>query len=147
MRRLLEGEGFTVQRAATAEAALEALNGTLPDLVIADYHLPAMNGDELVRRVRLNHRTRAIAVLMLTEARERSWSARGWKAALMPMWRSRPGRTCCCCASAPCCAAAAASPRPRQHPGQRLPPHPPAAGRGQPDPAPGADGAADAGRP
>ena len=77
MRRLLEGEGFTVQRAATAEAALEALNGTLPDLVIADYHLPAMNGDELVRRVRLNHRTRAIAVLMLTEARERELERQG----------------------------------------------------------------------
>jgi two-component system NtrC family sensor kinase len=77
MRRLLEGEGFTVQRAATAEAALEALNGALPDLVIADYHLPAMNGDELVRRVRLNHRTRAIAVLMLTEARERELERQG----------------------------------------------------------------------
>jgi two-component system NtrC family sensor kinase len=77
MRRLLEGEGFAVQRAASAEAALEALNGTLPDLVIADYHLPAMNGDELVRRVRLNHRTRAIAVLMLTEARERELERQG----------------------------------------------------------------------
>ncbi|MCG7362110.1 response regulator [Roseomonas sp. ACRSG] len=77
MRRLLEGEGFSVQRAATAEAALEALNGALPDLVIADYHLPAMNGDELVRRVRLNHRTRAIAVLMLTEARERELERQG----------------------------------------------------------------------
>jgi two-component system NtrC family sensor kinase len=77
MRRLLEGEGFAVQRAATAEAALEALNGPLPDLVIADYHLPAMNGDELVRRIRLNHRTRAIAVLMLTEARERELERQG----------------------------------------------------------------------
>ncbi|MBO1074198.1 response regulator [Roseomonas marmotae] len=77
MRRLLEGEGFAVQRAATAEAALEALNGPLPDLLIADYHLPAMNGDELVRRVRLNHRTRAIAVLMLTEARERELERQG----------------------------------------------------------------------
>ena len=68
LRRMLEGEGFTVSRAATAEAALEGLNGPLPALVIADYHLPGMNGDELVRRIRLNVRARALPVLMLTDA-------------------------------------------------------------------------------
>ncbi|PHK95287.1 hybrid sensor histidine kinase/response regulator [Pseudoroseomonas rhizosphaerae] len=70
MRRLLEGQGFAVRRTATAELALEALNEALPALVIADYHLPGMNGDELARQIRLNSRTRAIPVLMLTEARE-----------------------------------------------------------------------------
>jgi two-component system NtrC family sensor kinase len=68
LRRMLEGEGFAVSRAATAEAALEGLNGPLPALVIADYHLPGMNGDELVRRIRLNVRARALPVLMLTDA-------------------------------------------------------------------------------
>jgi|UniRef100_UPI001331393A two-component system NtrC family sensor kinase len=68
LRRMLEGEGFAVTRAATAEAALEGLNGPLPALVIADYHLPGMNGDELVRRIRLNVRARALPVLMLTDA-------------------------------------------------------------------------------
>jgi two-component system NtrC family sensor kinase len=77
MRHLLEAEGFGVQRAATAEAALEALNGPLPDLVIADYHLPAMNGDEMVRQIRLNSRTRTLPVLMLTEARERDLERQG----------------------------------------------------------------------
>ncbi|MDB5369589.1 MAG: hybrid sensor histidine kinase/response regulator [Roseomonas sp.] len=77
MRRMLEGQGFTVQRAATAEAALEVLNGPLPDLIIADFHLPAMNGDELVRQVRLNSRTRTIPVLMLTEAQERDLERQG----------------------------------------------------------------------
>jgi two-component system NtrC family sensor kinase len=66
LRRMLETEGFAVSRAATAEAALEQLNGPLPALVIADYHLPGMNGDELVRRIRLNVRARALPVLMLT---------------------------------------------------------------------------------
>lgn len=70
MRRMLESEGFSVTRTPTAELALETLNGTLPALVIADYHLPGMNGDELARQIRLNSRTRAIPVLMLTEARE-----------------------------------------------------------------------------
>ncbi|WBV45372.1 response regulator [Pseudoroseomonas cervicalis] len=70
MRRLLEAEGFAVTRAATAELALEALNQALPALVIVDYHLPGMNGDELARQIRLNSRSRALPVLMLTEARE-----------------------------------------------------------------------------
>ncbi|MFC7736834.1 ATP-binding protein [Roseomonas sp. GCM10028921] len=68
LRRMLETEGFAVTRAGTAEAALDGLNGPLPDLVIADYHLPGMNGDELVRRIRLNVRARALPVLMLTDA-------------------------------------------------------------------------------
>ncbi|WP_338661399.1 ATP-binding protein [Pararoseomonas sp. SCSIO 73927] len=67
LRRMLEAEGFAVTRAATAEAALDGLNGPLPALVIADYHLPGMNGDELVRRIRLNVRARALPVLMLTD--------------------------------------------------------------------------------
>ncbi len=69
IRYLLEGAGHQVDRAATAEAALEALNGRLPDLVIADYHLPGMNGDELSRQIKLSVRTRRLPVLMLTEGR------------------------------------------------------------------------------
>jgi two-component system NtrC family sensor kinase len=70
MRRMLEAQGFRVTCAGTAELALEALNASLPALVIADFHLPGMNGDELARQIRLNSRTRSIPVLMLTEARE-----------------------------------------------------------------------------
>ncbi|MBO1079368.1 response regulator [Roseomonas haemaphysalidis] len=77
MRHMLLREGFQVTRAATAEAALDALNGPLPDLVIADFHLPGMNGDELARRIRLNSRTRTIPVLMLTEAREQGLERQG----------------------------------------------------------------------
>ncbi|WP_269715615.1 response regulator [Caulobacter sp. NIBR2454] len=70
LRALLETEGYRVERAATAEAALETLNARLPDLVIADVHLPGMDGRELSRQIRLNGRTRAIPVLMLTSARD-----------------------------------------------------------------------------
>ena len=59
------------------EAALDSLNAKLPDLVIADFHLPGMNGDELTRQMRLNVRTRAIPVIMLTEARERAVERQG----------------------------------------------------------------------
>lgn len=69
LRMTLERNGFAVDWAASAEAALEAMNRGMPDLVIADYHLPGMNGDGLVRQLRTNLRTRTVPVLMLTETR------------------------------------------------------------------------------
>ncbi|WP_336487254.1 response regulator [Methylobacterium nigriterrae] len=70
LRLLLERQGFSVERCATAEAALDHLNTRLPDLVVADYHLPGMNGDEFTRQMRLSLRTRALPLLMLTGARD-----------------------------------------------------------------------------
>jgi two-component system NtrC family sensor kinase len=66
LRYLLEEEGWDVVRASTAESALEELNRSLPSLIIADYHLPGMQGDELCRKVRMNVDTRGIPILMLT---------------------------------------------------------------------------------
>jgi two-component system NtrC family sensor kinase len=77
LRLLLEASGFAVTRCATAEAALDELNRGLPDLVVADYHLPGMNGDELARQVRLSLRTRATPVLMLTQAEGRDLERQG----------------------------------------------------------------------
>lgn len=77
LRHMLQINGFAVDWQATAEAALDSLNIGLPDLVIADYHLPGINGDELSRQMRLNVRTRAIPVIMLTEARERAVERQG----------------------------------------------------------------------
>lgn len=70
IRRMLESHGFQVERAASAEAALDHLNTRLPDLIIADFHLPGMSGGELSRQLRLNARTRSIPLLMLTQAAE-----------------------------------------------------------------------------
>jgi DNA-binding response OmpR family regulator len=66
LRYLLESEGWEVERAAAAESALDQLNRRLPAVMIVDYHLPGMQGDELCRRVRMNVRTRSIPILMLT---------------------------------------------------------------------------------
>ncbi|WP_132255586.1 response regulator [Methylobacterium segetis] len=70
LRLLLESRGFAVERCPTAEAALDHLNTSLPDLVVADHHLPGMNGDEFTRQLRLSLRTRALPLLMLTGARD-----------------------------------------------------------------------------
>ncbi|GAB0116131.1 response regulator [Acidisoma sp. 7E03] len=77
IRRMLEAEGFHVERAASAEAALDRLHARLPDLIIADFHLPGMSGGELSRQLRLNARTRSIPLLMLTEAAEAATEREG----------------------------------------------------------------------
>src|SRR6266446_1711064 len=66
LRYLLEEEGWGVVHASSGESALEELNRRLPALIIADYHLPGIRGDELCRRVRMNVDTRGIPILMLT---------------------------------------------------------------------------------
>src|SRR6202171_3580868 len=66
VRLLLEPEGYQVSIAATAEAALGELNRSLPDLIVVDYYLPGMRGDDLWRRVRMNLNTRGIPILVLT---------------------------------------------------------------------------------
>jgi diguanylate cyclase (GGDEF)-like protein len=52
-RRHLEKDGFGVLAAGTGEEGLRIIgNGTSPDLLVIDYHLPDMSGVELMQRVR-----------------------------------------------------------------------------------------------
>lgn len=74
---MLEKEGWEVVRAATAEAALEELGRERPELIVVDYHLPGIQGDEFCRRVRMNVNTRAIPILMLTVEETDSSQLRG----------------------------------------------------------------------
>jgi two-component system NtrC family sensor kinase len=66
MRMLLEEQGWQVSVAGAAEAALAALGDPLPDLILVDYNLPGMRGDEFCRRIRMNLNTRGIPLLMMT---------------------------------------------------------------------------------
>jgi signal transduction histidine kinase len=77
MQWILEGEGWEVTVASTGEAAVEALNRQLPDLVLLDYYLPGMHGDELCRMIRMNVRTRSLPVLMLTAEETDTGQLRG----------------------------------------------------------------------
>ncbi len=67
MEIILAAQGWTADVCPTAEAALDHLNGILPDLLLVDYHLPRMSGDEFIRRVRLNARTHHLPAIMLTD--------------------------------------------------------------------------------
>ncbi len=52
-RLLLEGEGYTVLTAASASEALQIIEaGTPIDIVLLDYIMPGMNGDELAAKLR-----------------------------------------------------------------------------------------------
>jgi len=66
LRMLLEEEGCEVLTVSSGEAALAELNRSRPDLILVDYYLPGMAGDELCRRIRMNLNTRGIRILMLT---------------------------------------------------------------------------------
>jgi CheY-like chemotaxis protein len=50
--RYLAIKGYRVSVAMSGEQALEAYRRDAPDLVITDYKMPGMNGDELLRRLR-----------------------------------------------------------------------------------------------
>jgi len=61
---LLEFDGHEVQTAYTAEAALEKLNRSRFDLLISEYWLPRMRGDELAALVR--ERWPDLPIIMVT---------------------------------------------------------------------------------
>jgi two-component system response regulator RegX3 len=59
----LEGQGYTVDRAATGEEALAAAASRRPDLVVLDLGLPGMSGEEVCRRLRAES---DVPIIMLT---------------------------------------------------------------------------------
>ena len=63
---VLEKEGWEVVWATTAQKAMEEINQAAPDLILLDYYLPGIRGDELCRRIRMNIDTRGIPILMMT---------------------------------------------------------------------------------
>ena len=66
LRFVLEKEGWEVIWAATAQKAMEEIDRGKPDLILLDYYLPGIRGDELCRRIRMTIDTRSIPILMMT---------------------------------------------------------------------------------
>jgi CheY-like chemotaxis protein len=63
---VLERNGYVVRSAANAEKALAAVNASQPRMILMDIQLPGMDGLELTRRLKSDHRTRGITVIALT---------------------------------------------------------------------------------
>jgi putative two-component system response regulator len=66
LRRLLTGEGYAVDVVHDADAVVGALAQFAPDVVLLDVELPGASGFEICRRLKRNHATRLIPVVLLT---------------------------------------------------------------------------------
>jgi two-component system cell cycle response regulator len=63
-RRLLEAEGHKVLTAVDGNAGLEALEQERVHLILCDYFMPEMTGEEVVRRVR--EKNRLVQIILVT---------------------------------------------------------------------------------
>jgi two-component system, NtrC family, nitrogen regulation response regulator NtrX len=66
LRMVLEGEGYGVEEAESAERALEILEEAAIDLAILDVRLPKMSGVEALERIRSRAEWSALPVLMIS---------------------------------------------------------------------------------
>ncbi len=66
LRKLLEGNGFSVQEAHNGAEALAIASDALPDLVISDLLMPVMDGYSLLRSWKKNERLRSIPFVVYT---------------------------------------------------------------------------------
>src|SRR5437762_13543072 len=66
----LTRQGYVVTVANDGWEALKAIRTKAPDLVITDVNMPNMNGLELTRRLRADHRTARIPVIMLSARKQ-----------------------------------------------------------------------------
>lgn len=66
MRLVLEKEGWEVCCADNASQAIVEIGRKTPDLILVDYYLPGIRGDELCRQIRMRVDTRVIPIVMLT---------------------------------------------------------------------------------
>lgn len=64
----LEDAGFLVEKAGNGRKALEALRDRRVDLVITDYMMPVLNGEELVRAIREELQLGDLPVILMSGA-------------------------------------------------------------------------------
>ena len=62
----LADHGYQTLWAEDGEKGLQLIQESLPDLVLLDIILPKMDGFEVVKRIKLNPKTRFIPVIMVT---------------------------------------------------------------------------------
>jgi DNA-binding response OmpR family regulator len=64
-------QGYIILTANWGEDGIRSCLSNPPDLVILDIRLPDIDGFEVARRLRTNHRTKDVPIIFLTEKRER----------------------------------------------------------------------------
>ena len=67
-RSYLEGCGYDLLTASSGEEALNRLDRIAPDIILLDFYMPGINGDDVCRTIRRNTRWHKLPVLMVTAA-------------------------------------------------------------------------------
>lgn len=78
LRRFAEqlGPGVVVRTFDNAQAALNSFSDVPPDLVITDYVMPHMSGEEFIERCRLDERTQEVPIIVVTAFEDRDYRYR-----------------------------------------------------------------------
>jgi CheY-like chemotaxis protein len=63
---LMRANGYTVDTALEADAALAAIGANHPDVILMDIQLPGIDGLELTRRLKADAKTRDIVIVAVT---------------------------------------------------------------------------------
>ena len=63
---LMKRAGYSVKTAGDGEAALQALKGELPNLILLDVNMPKRNGFEVCQLIRDNPEWNDVRIVMLT---------------------------------------------------------------------------------
>jgi adenylate cyclase len=80
MAGILRGRGYEVLKALSAEAALEEIRASSPDLVVSDILMPGIDGYELCRRLRAQPATALLPVILVTSIENQEERVRGLEA-------------------------------------------------------------------
>jgi DNA-binding response OmpR family regulator len=76
----LTREGFVVRTAHDGAACLRSVAAERPDLIILDVIMPGMDGFEVLRRLREQHETQDIPVIILTVRKDQGDLLTGYMA-------------------------------------------------------------------
>lgn len=77
LARFLSREGYTVQTASDGDEALASVRREIPDVILSDVIMPRLNGFELCRRLKQNHVTRLVPVVLVTALNDRESMIQG----------------------------------------------------------------------
>ncbi len=67
-RSYLEGCGYDLITASSGEETLQRLDKIAPDVLLLDYYMPGINGDEVCRLIRRSSKWEKLPILMVTAA-------------------------------------------------------------------------------
>lgn len=70
----LEMRGFDVAVHGDAPELFEALETSLPDVVLLDWNLPSVTGGQVLERLRMDERTRRLQVMILSNLPRRHYA-------------------------------------------------------------------------